>query len=53
MAGGEAFWQPLDNPVTADDVKDLGRWEVVVNGTPPEAVANEANDDWLYHWTGA
>jgi hypothetical protein len=41
-----------DDP-TAADVKDLGRWEVVVSGVPAEATTNEAGDDWLYHWIGA
>lgn len=37
--------------VTPEDVRDAGRWEVVVSGTaPPVATTNEAEDDWVYGW---
>jgi hypothetical protein len=37
--------------IDSDDVRDAGRWEVIVSGTaPPVAVTNEAEDDWLYGW---
>lgn len=39
--------------VTEEDVRDAGRWEVVVSGVPAEAVTNTAGDDWLYTWVGA
>lgn len=29
----------------------IGRWEVVVSGTPAEAVTTEDETDWLYAWT--
>lgn len=55
MAGGEGFWQPLnaEGATFAENVRDAGRWEVVVSGVPAEAVTNEAEDDWLYAWAGA
>lgn len=55
MAGGDAFWFPLGGggPLDPDEVRDAGRWEVVVSGVPAEAVTNEAEDDWLYYWIGA
>lgn len=34
----------------ADGVRDAGRWEAVVDGSPPTAVTNEAEDDWVYGW---
>lgn len=35
----------------ADEVRDVGHWEVIVSGTaPPVAVTNEAEDDWVYGW---
>jgi hypothetical protein len=37
--------------VTEEDVRDAGRWEVIVSGTaPPVAVSNPDDDDWLYGW---
>jgi hypothetical protein len=37
--------------VTEEDVRDAGRWEVVVSGTaPPVAVSTPADDDWVYAW---
>jgi hypothetical protein len=37
--------------VTADDIKDIGHWEVVVSGTaPPVAVSTPGDDDWVYAW---
>lgn len=39
--------------VTEDDVRDAGRWEVVVDGSPASAVMNEAEDDWIYGWTSS
>lgn len=46
-------WVPGDaaGSVTSDEVRDAGRWEVVVSGTaPPVATTNEAEDDWVYGW---
>lgn len=39
--------------VAEADVRDAGRWEVVVSGVPAQEVTNEAGDDWLVHWIGA
>jgi hypothetical protein len=37
--------------VTEEEVRDAGRWEVIVAGTaPPVAVSNPDDDDWLYGW---
>lgn len=37
--------------VTEEDVRDAGRWEVVVSGTaPPVAVSTPDDDDWVYGW---
>ena len=36
--------------VDADDVRDAGRWEVLVTGTPAAAVTTEDETDWLYGW---
>lgn len=41
------------NPIVSADIEAAGRWEVVVSGVPAEEVTNEAEDDWLFHWTGA
>lgn len=36
---------------TEAQVRDAGRWEVVVSGTaPPVAVSNPDDDDWVYGW---
>lgn len=40
----------VDTTVDTADVRDAGRWEVVVDGSPPTAVTNEAEDDWVYGW---
>ena len=37
-------------PVTEADVRDAGRWEVVVAGVPAAAVTTEDETDWLYTW---
>lgn len=37
--------------LNSDSVRDAGRWEVVVSGTPAEAVTTEDETDWLYTWT--
>lgn len=52
MPGGDAFWHPLPGggAVTPDDVRDAGRWEVVVTGVPAEAVTTEDGTDWFYTW---
>jgi len=34
----------------ADDVRDAGRWEVVVDGNPAAAVTTEDGIDWVYGW---
>jgi hypothetical protein len=35
----------------ADEVRDIGHWEVVVSGTgPPVAVSTPSDDDWVYAW---
>lgn len=50
---GASFWDAgvdFADPTTAETIRDLGRWEVVVAGTPPEAVTNDAETDWLYYW---
>lgn len=38
--------------VTEDDIRDAGRWEVMmVDGvTPPEPMTTEDETDWLYAW---
>lgn len=37
--------------VADSEIRDAGRWEVVVSGTaPPVATTNEAEDDWVYGW---
>ena len=33
-----------------DRVRDAGRWEVVVDGSPPVAVTDEDETDWVYGW---
>lgn len=33
------------------DVRDAGRWEAVVSGTPATVVTTEDETDWLYAWT--
>lgn len=43
-------YQPGTVMVPASSVRGAGRWEVVVDGTPPVAVTNEAEDDWVYGW---
>lgn len=42
-----ANWVPV---AQADVVGGGGRWEVVVTGTPAEAVTTEDETDWLYTW---
>lgn len=46
---GEAFWN-TGATTSSTTVRDAGRWEVVVVGTPPEAVTTEDETDWLYYW---
>jgi hypothetical protein len=37
--------------IDSDDVRDAGRWEVIVSGTaPPVAVTTEDETDWIYGW---
>lgn len=37
--------------ISADAVRNAGRWEVVVSGTaPPVAVSTPDDDDWVYAW---
>lgn len=36
--------------VDAGDVRDAGRWEVVVDGNPAAAVTTEDGSDWVYGW---
>lgn len=50
MAGGEAFWQSLDLAVSEADVRDAGRWEVLVDES--EQPVSTGAGDWLYVWVG-
>ena len=53
MAQGESFWHTGttgSGSVTPEDVRDAGRWEVVVSGNPAEAVTTEDGTDWLFTW---
>lgn len=50
MAGGKGGWLPTGEVVASAAVRDAGRWEVVVAGTPAEAVTTEDGTDWLYAW---
>jgi hypothetical protein len=37
--------------VSEEDVRDAGRWEVLVSGSaPPVAVSTPSDDDWVYGW---
>ena len=50
---GESAWRSGTgggSPLDAESIRDAGRWEVVVAGTPPEAVTTEDETDWLYAW---
>jgi hypothetical protein len=51
-ADGETHEYGDGGGVTPEAVRDAGRWEVVVAGTPPEAVTDDDEIDWLYAWTG-
>lgn len=47
---GDGTWA-AGGTVTEADVRDAGRWEVVVSGTaPPVATTTEAEDDWIVGW---
>jgi hypothetical protein len=43
-----------DHAVRLDQIGDAagGRWEVVVTGSPPVAVTDDDETDWLYAWIG-
>jgi hypothetical protein len=44
-------WVPAAVPgVSADEVRDAGRWEVVVHGVPAVAVMTADETDWVYAW---
>lgn len=43
-------WVPGDVAATEVDIRDAGRWEVVVAGNPAEAVHTPDGTDWLYAW---
>lgn len=46
---GEAFWQqPGGGVVTSDDVRDAGRWEVLLDDA--EQPVSTGDGDWLYIW---
>jgi hypothetical protein len=47
---GDASRSDHVHGLSGDAVRDAGRWEVVVDGTPASAVTNEAEDDWVYGW---
>jgi hypothetical protein len=38
------------NPFSEAAIEEAGRWEVVVTGTPAEAVTTEDETDWIYAW---
>lgn len=48
LAGGSG-----SGSVTEEDVRDAGRWEVLMAdgvSSPPDPLTNEAGTDWLYGW---
>lgn len=42
---------PGDPPdVSSEAIRDAGRWEVVVSGTPATEVLTPDDTDWVYAW---
>lgn len=50
MAGGDGFWQSLGSGVTEEEVRDAGRWEVLLDES--EQPVSTGAGDWLYVWVG-
>lgn len=51
MAGGDGFWQVLDDEVVTEaEVRDAGRWEVLLDES--EQPVSTGAGDWLYVWVG-
>ncbi len=43
-------WVTVSAAPTSTQVRDVGRWEVIVDGSPPAEVTDEAETDWVYGW---